>query len=84
MWIMGQNEKSLFNSERFSGIHVYTITTDKSYCISGIDKRTGAEIDLAAYRTESKAKSVLVELMTNIDKVRFIMPPDESQGEPTD
>jgi hypothetical protein len=82
MWIMGQNERSLFNAERFGGIHIYN--ADKGFYITGIDKETGSEIELALYSSEQKAKSVLVELMTNIEKVRFIMPPDESQGEPTD
>ena len=73
MWIMGQNEKSLFNSERFSGIHIYTVG-DKGHCITGIDKMTGAEIDLAEYDSEIKAKEVLLDMLANITNTRYIMP----------
>lgn len=73
MWIMGQNEKSIFNSERFSGIHICTVSEEK-YIITGIDKRTGAEIDLAKYDSEIKAKEVLLDMMANITNTRYIMP----------
>lgn len=73
MWIMGQNEKSLFNTDRFGGIHVYKVTNDR-YCISGIDRVTGAEIDLAEYDSEEKAKEVMIDLLSNIEKTRYVMP----------
>ena len=82
MWIMGQNEKSLFNAERFSGIHIYKVT-DGHYYISGIDKVTGAEIDLAQYDDEERAKEVLLDILSNITSVRYIFPPNKSQGEPS-
>ena len=81
MWIMGQNEKSLFNLERFSGIHIYKVP-DGHYCISGIDKITGAEIDLAEYDNEDKAIEVLLDLLANITNARYVMP-SKSQGEPS-
>ena len=74
MWIMGQNEKSLFNVNRFDGIHIYRVRNDNMYCIVGIDKETGTEIDLAEYDSEDKAKEVFIDFLTNIDKVRYVMP----------
>lgn len=74
MWLLGQNEKSLFNVDRFNGIHIYKTKIDNRYCITGIDKGTGAEIDLAEYETEERAKDVLVDLLSNIDKLRYVMP----------
>ena len=73
MWIMGQNEKSLFDADRFSGIHIYKVT-DGHYYISGIDKITGAEIDLAEYDSEDKAKEVLLDILANITSQRYVMP----------
>lgn len=72
MWIMGQNEKSLFLVERFCGIHVYK--QKDRYQIVGIDRDTGAEIGLAEYDSEEKSKEVLIDLLTNIDKTRYVMP----------
>lgn len=72
MWIMEQNEKSLYNIEKFSGIHV--IGFGNAYNITGIDKDTAAEIELGKYPTEDRAKEVLISLLTDIDKTRFVMP----------
>lgn len=75
MWIMGQNQTSLFDSRRFVGIHIYTVVKDVKYFISGIEE-TGNDIDLAEYSSEERAKSVLLDLLANLDKVRYVMPPD--------
>jgi len=74
MWIMGQNEKSLFNVDRFDGIHIYRTKDDNNFVIVGIDKETGTEIDLAEYKTEDRAKDVLIDMLACIENVRYIMP----------
>lgn len=75
MWIMGQNEKSLFNLSRFGGIHIYKNTMNpKPFMIVGVDNATGSEIELAEYQDEDRAKEVLIDLLANIDRTRYVLP----------
>ena len=74
MWIMGQNEKSLFNMNRFDGIHIYTEAKRQKFTLVGIDHTTGSEIELAEYREEDRAKEILTDLLVNIDKTRYVLP----------
>lgn len=73
MFIMTQDNKNLLNSFYLMGFQIQGVAETKESQILGVTT-AGQGLILGKYPTEDRSKEILMDILVNIDSLRYEMP----------